>query len=91
MFEEANNRDIHSLSLKVEDMKKLAGDIESAIKDDAVELDSMGSALDAVGGVMRGTLSNLNKMISQGGSKHMVYLVLFVVVLFLVLYKLMVY
>jgi len=67
---------------------------------DKRNLDAMSSGFERVQLAMRGTLTNLNKMLNTGGSKHMCYLgkllggirraltraVMFVVCVFLVLY-----
>jgi len=89
LLEEQNNREIAALSEKVSYMKNLAGDIEAAIQEDHAILNQTGSAFDKVSIMMRGTLGNVNKMLSTGGSKHMCYLITFIVCLFLGLYWLM--
>ena len=89
ILEEQNNRDIAALSEKVSFMKNLAGDIEAAIQEDHNVLDQTGSTFDKVTTMMRGTLGNVNKMLATGGSKHMCYLIAFIVCLFLTLYWLM--
>lgn len=89
MLEEQNNRDIAALSEKVSFMKNLATDIEAAIQEDHTILNNTSSTFDRVTGMMRGTIGNVNKMLSTGGSKHMCYLVMFIVCLFLSLYWLM--
>lgn len=89
IMEEQNNREISALSEKVAYMKNLATDIEAAIQEDQLLLEQTGSGFDRVTMMMKGTLGNVNKMLSTGGSKHMCYLVSFVVCLFLGLYWLM--
>jgi blocked-early-in-transport protein 1 len=89
MLEEANNRDIHALGEQVAHMKHLAFDIEAAIQTDRLHLDQMSGGFDRVGSAMRGTMAHLNKMLSTGGSKHMCYLVSFVLAVFFFLYWLM--
>jgi len=89
LMEEQNNRDIAALSEKVAYMKNLATDIEAAIQEDQALLDQTGSSFDRVTLLMKGTLGNVNKMLTTGGSKHMCYLVTFIVCLFLGLYWLM--
>ena len=89
LLEEQNNREIAALSEKVSYMKNLAGDIEAAIQEDHSLLNQTGSTFDKVSIMMRGTLGNVNKMLATGGSKHMCYLIMFIVALFLGLYWLM--
>jgi len=89
LLEEQNNRGIAALSEKVSYMKTLAGDIEAAIQEDHTLLDQTSSTFDRVTMMMKGTLGNVNKMLATGGSKHMCYLVAFIVGLFLTLYWIM--
>ena len=89
MLEESNNKAISDLSEKTSMMLGLALDIESQLKEDKALLDQTGSSFDRVTGLMKGTISNITQMLNTGGSKHMCYLVTFIVCVFLTLYWLM--
>jgi blocked early in transport 1 len=89
ILEEQNNREIAALGEKVSMMRFIASDIEAAIKDDHELLNQTGSTFDRVSSMMKGTLGNVNKMLTTGGSKHMCYLIAFIVCLFMTLYWLM--
>jgi len=89
LMEEQNNKEIASLADKVSHMKNLAYDIEAAIQEDHHLLDQTGSSFEKVTSLMRGTISNVTQMLATGGSKHMCYLILFVVCLFFGFYWLM--
>jgi blocked-early-in-transport protein 1 len=86
LMEEQSMRDINALAEKVQVMKHLAGDIEAAIQDETPFLAQTAAAFDKATMLMRGTLGNVNKMLTTGGSKHMCYLISFIVGVFLVLY-----
>lgn len=45
-----------------------------------------GKEFDNTEGLLGGTMKRLGIMMDQGGSKHMLYLILFVVVVFVLLY-----
>lgn len=45
-----------------------------------------GKEFDNTDGLLGGTMKRLNVMMAQGGSKHMLYLIAFVVVVFVLLY-----
>lgn len=45
-----------------------------------------GKEFDNTDGLLGGTMKRLNTMMDQGGSKHMLYLIGFVVVVFVLLY-----
>jgi blocked-early-in-transport protein 1 len=89
LMEEQNNRGIAELEGSVARMKDLAFDIEAAIQEDRKELEQTSLSFDKVTMMMKGTLGNVNKMLATGGSKHMCYLVAFIVCLFMALYWLM--
>jgi blocked-early-in-transport protein 1 len=52
-------------------------------------LDGMGSSLGQTTDLLTSTIGKIGVMVSSGGSKHMCYLVLFVVVFFMMLYFMM--
>jgi blocked-early-in-transport protein 1 len=89
LMEEQNDAAIAELGEKVGLMKNLAVDIEEGIAKDKILLDNMSGSFENVTNMMKGTLGNVQKMLATGGSKHMCYLVLFILAVFFVLYFLM--
>lgn len=89
MMQESNDRDISQLSDKVQHMRNIAFDLEQQLQEDHALLNQTGSNMDRVSQMMRTTLGNVTQMLNTGGSKHMCYLILFIVCLFLGLYSLM--
>lgn len=89
LIEEENDRDVEALAERIGMMKDIASGIGTALENDKRQLDEMGSSFDRVSTMMRGAVGNVNKMLQTGGSKHMCYLVSFILGLFFVLYWLM--
>lgn len=89
MMQESNDRDIAQLADKVNLMRNIAFDLEQQLQEDHTLLNHTGSNMDRVSQMMKTTLGNVNQMLNTGGSKHMCYLILFIVLLFLGLYTLM--
>ncbi|GBG26104.1 BET1-like [Hondaea fermentalgiana] len=86
MMEEENNRQTDLLGERVSQLKELSIQINGVVNEDNKLLDGMGSTFGQTNQLMNKTLKNLQVMIDKGGSKHMCYLILFVVAVFLVLY-----
>jgi blocked early in transport 1 len=64
-------------------------DINSEVKDQNRMLDGMGSTMGSTGEMLSNTIGRIGNMISSGGSSHMMYLIIFIVVFFLVLWMFM--
>ncbi|CAI5714159.1 unnamed protein product [Hyaloperonospora brassicae] len=86
LLEEQNDEQISHLSLQITQLKQLSGSIHTEVVDQNRFLDGMGKEFDNTEGLLGGTMKRLGAMMEQGGSKHMLYLILFVVVVFLLLY-----
>ncbi|RMX62298.1 hypothetical protein DD238_008376 [Peronospora effusa] len=86
LLEEQNDEQISHLSLQITQLKQLSGSIHSEVVDQNRFLDGMGTEFDNTEGLLGGTMKRLGVMMEQGGSKHMLYLILFVVLVFLLLY-----
>ncbi len=86
LYEEENNRQSAVLGEQVGRLKELSLLINSEVNQQNDLLDGMGSSFGKTGQLMAGTLKKLQHMIDTGGSKHMCYLVLFIVCLFLFMY-----
>jgi hypothetical protein len=89
LIEEQNNRGIAELGRRVADIKELVIRIEAEVQEDHIVLEQTSSSFDSVTTMMKGTLWNVNKMLAIETSKHMFYLVAFIVCLFMALYWLM--
>jgi blocked-early-in-transport protein 1 len=86
LYEEENNRQTAVLGEQVGRLKELSLLINTEVNQQNDLLDGMGSSFGQTGQLMAGTLKKLQHMIDTGGSKHMCYLVLFIVCLFLFMY-----
>ncbi|CAE7556730.1 BET12 [Symbiodinium sp. CCMP2456] len=86
MMERQNDEAIEDLEAKVGQLKDITRNIGSSIKDSNSLLDQMGIDFDKAAGLLKGTLGNLKGMMANKSSKHMIYMVLFVVCLFLLMY-----
>ncbi|CAI5737669.1 unnamed protein product [Peronospora destructor] len=86
LLEEQNDEQISHLSLQITQLKQLSGSIHSEVVDQNRFLDSMGTEFGNTEGLLGGTMKRLGVMMEQGGSKHMLYLILFVVLVFVLLY-----
>ncbi|TDH65431.1 hypothetical protein CCR75_002058 [Bremia lactucae] len=86
LLEEQNDEQISHLSLQITQLKQLSGNIHEEVLNQNRLLDSMGKEFDNTDGLLNGTMKRLSVMMEQGGSIHMLYLVLFVVVVFVLLY-----
>lgn len=87
LLEMENNQRWNELSDQVSTLKALSLDINSEVKSQNKLLDNMGKSFGSTTEMFRSTIGKLGVMLSGGGgSKHMYYLVGFVVVVFIVLY-----
>jgi len=64
-------------------------DINAEVKDQNSMLDGMGSTLGSTTDMITNTIGKIGVMVSSGGSKHMCYLIAFVVFFFFLLYFMM--
>ncbi|KAJ0402548.1 hypothetical protein P43SY_000811 [Pythium insidiosum] len=86
LLEEQNDEQISHLSLQISQLKSLSTSIHAEVVDQNKYLDSMGKDFDNTEGLLGGTMKRLGIMRDQGGSKHMLYLIGFVVFVFVLLY-----
>jgi len=86
MFEEENNRQTAMLGEQVGRLKELSIEINGEVNAQNEFLGNMQDTFGQAGSLMSGTMKKLQHMIDTGGSKHMCYLVAFIVGLFLFLY-----
>ncbi|TMW63226.1 hypothetical protein Poli38472_002167 [Pythium oligandrum] len=86
LLEEQNDEQISHLSLQIKELKSLTRNIHDEVVDQNRYLDGMGKEFDNTEGLLGGTMKRLGIMMDQGGSKHMLYLIGFVVFVFVLLY-----
>ncbi|GAB9463851.1 hypothetical protein Gpo141_00001297 [Globisporangium polare] len=86
LLEEQNDEQISHLSLQISQLKQLSTSIHSEVVDQNRYLDGMSKDFDNTEGLLGGTMKKLGAMMDQGGSKHMLYLIAFVVFVFVLLY-----
>ncbi|TFJ85408.1 hypothetical protein NSK_003367 [Nannochloropsis salina CCMP1776] len=86
MFEEENNRRIGDLAGQVSMLKELTIDIGTEVRSQNHLLDDMGSGFLRTDGLMGSTMRRLNKMLTTSSSRHMLWLVAFVVFVFIFVY-----
>eukprot|EP00741_Cyanophora_paradoxa_P002337 tig00000600_g2267.t1 len=89
LLEQQNDSQIEELGSKVALLKNLTIDIGNEVKSQNKMLDTMDSDFVGVGGMLKNTMTKLNDMVKKGGSKHMCYLMLFVVGVIVFLYMLL--
>ncbi|CAJ1361840.1 unnamed protein product [Effrenium voratum] len=86
MMERQNDQTIEDLEGKVGQLKDITRSIGSSIKESNGLLDQMGIDFDKAAGLLKGTLGHLKGMMANKSSKHMIYMVLFVLCLFMLMY-----
>mmetsp|Transcript_14458 Transcript_14458/g.37438 ORF Transcript_14458/g.37438 Transcript_14458/m.37438 type:complete len:127 (+) Transcript_14458:300-680(+) len=73
-------------NIQVSALKEMTIQIGNHVKEDINMLDGMGSDFDRTGGLLRGTMSRLDALVQTKDGRHMIYLALFVIGVFIVLY-----
>eukprot|EP00612_Vaucheria_litorea_P006846 CAMPEP_0171473256 /NCGR_PEP_ID=MMETSP0946-20130122/1739_1 /TAXON_ID=109269 /ORGANISM="Vaucheria litorea, Strain CCMP2940" /LENGTH=118 /DNA_ID=CAMNT_0012002997 /DNA_START=70 /DNA_END=426 /DNA_ORIENTATION=+ len=89
MLEMENDRHIGHLSEQVSMLKELTIDIGNEVNSQNHLLEGMGSGMMDVNGLMKSTINKIGTMMQRGGSKHMCYLVLFIMFTFTVIWWIM--
>lgn len=87
MQEHENEMQIDALANKVNALKGIAIHIGDHVRDDNRLLDNLDANFDDTSGLLGNTMRKLSTMASSKDSSHMLYLVLFVVAVFLCIYK----
>ena len=88
-MEQENDAQIGALAGKVSQLKQLSIDIGTHVREDNSMLNDLDGSFDSAGGLLHGTMKRLGTLANSKDSRHMLYLALFVVLVFLVLYKMM--
>mmetsp|Transcript_28538 Transcript_28538/g.43880 ORF Transcript_28538/g.43880 Transcript_28538/m.43880 type:complete len:149 (-) Transcript_28538:117-563(-) len=91
IMEQQNNDRILELSDQVARLKGLTIDIGNEVKEQNALLDDMGDGFSATKDLLAGSLRRIGTMLERGGTKHMCYMVSFIVFVMVVLYWLMIY
>ena len=86
LFEQQNNALADQLHSKVAMLKSISIAIGDEVKAQNRMLDDADTEMGGVGSGMRGVVGRLGGMMQAGGSKHMLYLVLFICTMFFVVY-----
>ncbi len=89
IMEQQNNDKIDQLSDQVALLKGLTIDIGNEVREQNSLLDQMGDGFSNAGELLAGSLKKIGTMLESGGAKHMLYMVGFIVVVFVLLYMLM--
>jgi blocked early in transport 1 len=89
ILEQQNNERIFELSEQVSRLKGLTIDIGNEVREQNSLLDQMGDGFSNVGDMLQGSLRRIGAMLESGGSKHMCYMVGFVVFVVVFLYWMM--
>ncbi|KAL1504074.1 hypothetical protein AB1Y20_010484 [Prymnesium parvum] len=87
-LEEDNDAQIRSLGSKVSELRALSINIGQHVKSDNALLDELDGNFDSTGNILSGTMKRLGNLTNSKDSRHMLYLVVFVVVVLLLVYKL---
>jgi blocked-early-in-transport protein 1 len=89
ILEQQNNEYIDELSEQVARLKGLTIDIGNEVKEQNSFLDGMGDGFQNVGDMLSNSLGRIGTMLESGGTKHMLYMVTFCVVVLCFLWWLM--
>mmetsp|Transcript_61708 Transcript_61708/g.72115 ORF Transcript_61708/g.72115 Transcript_61708/m.72115 type:complete len:146 (-) Transcript_61708:565-1002(-) len=91
ILEQQNNDRISELSDQVARLKGLTIDIGNEVREQNSLLDDMGDGFNSTRDLLAGSLRRIGNMLEQGGSKHMCYMVSFIVFVMFFLYWVMSY
>mmetsp|Transcript_21746 Transcript_21746/g.31558 ORF Transcript_21746/g.31558 Transcript_21746/m.31558 type:complete len:129 (-) Transcript_21746:71-457(-) len=86
MMEMENNAKINELGDQISLLKDMTLEIGHEVERQNAFLDGMGTQMGDASGLLGSTMSKLGAMIKQGGSKHMCYLIAFVVFVFMAIW-----
>jgi blocked-early-in-transport protein 1 len=91
ILEQQNNDRIAELSDHVSRLKSLTIDIGNEVREQNALLDNMGDGFSSTRDLLQGSLRRIGFMLERGGTKHMFYMVGFVVAVMVFLYWVMSY
>lgn len=87
-LENDNDLQIGALAGKVSALKDISSQISIHIKGDNSMLDDLDKNFDNAGGMLGGTMKRLNGIATAAGSGNICYLAMFVIAVFLILWRL---
>lgn len=87
-MEGENDEKIGMLGSKVSELRELSIQIGRHVKDDKSLLDDLDGNFDGTGSLLSGTMKRLNTLSNSKDSRHMLFLACFVVLVFMLVYKL---
>ena len=86
-MENENDAQISALLGKVNQLKQVSVQIGDHVREDNKLLNGMGDQFDTSGSMLGGTVKRLTALASSKDGWHMIYLAMFVVLVFLFIYK----
>jgi blocked-early-in-transport protein 1 len=86
ILESENNRHISQLGDQVSLLKGLTLEIGNEVESQNTLLDQLGNSMFDTSGMLGSTLKRINDMMARGGSRHMCYLIAFIVFTFLAIW-----
>ena len=86
-MENENDAQITALLGKVNQLKEVSVQIGNHVREDNKLLNGMGDQFDSSGGLLNGTVKRLSALAGSKDSWHMLYMAIFVVFVFLFIYK----
>eukprot|EP00964_Phaeocystis_antarctica_P093262 scaffold60130_cov62-Phaeocystis_antarctica.AAC.6 len=86
-MENENDSQIAALLGKVNQLKQVSVQIGDHVREDNKLLNGMGDQFDTSGSMLGGTVKRLTALASSKDGWHMIYLAMFVVLVFLFIYK----
>jgi blocked-early-in-transport protein 1 len=89
IMESQNNERIDELSDQVARLKGLTIDIGNEVREQNSLLDGIGDTFSNTGDLLQGSLRRIGTMLESGGTKHMCYMVAFIVGVMIFLWWLM--
>lgn len=89
IMEQQNNERIDELSDQVARLKGLTIDIGNEVREQNSLLDGIGDTFSNTGDLLQGSLRRIGTMLESGGTKHMCYMVAFIVGVMIFLWWLM--
>eukprot|EP00613_Pedinella_sp_CCMP2098_P002419 CAMPEP_0171625924 /NCGR_PEP_ID=MMETSP0990-20121206/19702_1 /TAXON_ID=483369 /ORGANISM="non described non described, Strain CCMP2098" /LENGTH=108 /DNA_ID=CAMNT_0012193153 /DNA_START=261 /DNA_END=587 /DNA_ORIENTATION=- len=89
LMENQNDAKAEALADQVARLKELSYDIEAEVGNQNRLLEQMNGEMGSASGMLSDTITKLNLMLQTGGSRHMVYLIVFVVFAFIIIYWIM--
>lgn len=89
IMESQNNERINELSEQVARLKGLTIEIGNEVREQNSLLDQMQEGFANTGDLLSGSLRKIGTMLQTGGAKHMMYMALFIIAVFILLYWMM--